>query len=151
MMKLGNNQCGAAMVETVITLPVILFLVLVGGEITNAFIDHNTLTKATRNAVRHLANNAVPGTGGVVVLDANIISETQNLLVFGNTAGSGTPILPSLGSGDVQVADIGSNNIQVSVTYAYSGILGNTLPAFGFGPDSDLAMNLRATASMRAL
>ena len=150
-MTFGNNQRGAAMVETVITLPVILFLVLVGAEITNAFIDHNTLTKATRNAVRHLANNAIPGTGGVVALDANIVNETQNLLVFGNTSGSGTPVLPRLGPGDVQVTDIGSNNVQVSVAYAYNGILGNTLPAFGFGPDSNLAMNLRATASMRAL
>lgn len=150
-MNFSKNQRGIAMVETVITLPVILFLVLVGAEITNAFVDHNTLTKAARNAVRHLANHAIPGTAGVVALEANVISETQNLLVYGNTTGAGTPILPGLAPANVQVANIGNNNVQVSVAYGYNGILGNTLAAFGFGPDSSLAMTLQASGSMRAL
>ena len=150
-MKLQKHQRGIAMVETVITLPVILFLVIACAEITNAFMDHNILTKSTRNAVRHLANTAIPGTTGVVDLQANIVAEVQNLLVFGNTAGTGSPILPGLATGNVQVSDLGTNNVQVTVTYPYTGILGNTLPALIFGSDSSLGMNLRATAVMRAL
>jgi Flp pilus assembly protein TadG len=150
-MKLKKSQRGIAIVETIVTLPVILFLVLLCAEITNAFVDHNTLTKATRNAVRYLAENAAPGTTGVVDLQAATITETRNLLVYGTAAGGGTPILPGLAAGNVQVIDTGNNVVRVSVTYAYSGILGNSLPTFGFGADSNLAINLRATASMRAL
>ncbi len=137
--------------ETIVAAPVLLFLVLVGAEITNAFIDHNTLTKSARHAVRHLAENALQGTTSVVSLDAGLITETRNLIVFGNTAGTGTPILPGLAVGNVQVLDIGANNVQVTITYPYSGILGNTLPAFGFGGDNNLGINLQATATMRAL
>lgn len=146
-----DRQRGTAIVETIVTAPVLLFLVLVGSEITNAFVDHNTLTKSARNAVRYLAENALAGTTNVVSLDADLVAETRNLLVFGNSAGSGSPILPGLSVGNVQVLDIGTNNVQVTVTYAYNGILGNTLPAFGFGSDGNLAMNLQATAMMRAL
>jgi hypothetical protein len=59
--------------------------------------------------------------------------------------------LSGLNVGSVQVLDIGANNVQVTVTYAYNGILGNTLPAFGFGSDANLGINLQATATMRAL
>ena len=88
-MNLRKNQRGIAIVETVVTLPVILFLVILCAEITNAFVDHNTLTKATRNAVRYLAENAIPGTTGVVDLQADTVTETRNLLVYGATAGGG--------------------------------------------------------------
>ena len=150
-MNLRKNQRGIAIVETVVTLPVILFLVILCAEITNAFVDHNTLTKATRNAVRYLAENAIPGTTGVVDLQADTVTETRNLLVYGAAAGGGSPILPGLAAGNVQVTDAGNNVVQVSVIYAYSGILGNSLPTMGFGTDRNLAINLRATASMRAL
>jgi Flp pilus assembly protein TadG len=150
-MKLRKDQRGIAIVETIVTLPVILFLVLLCAEITNAFVDHNTLNKATRNAVRYLAEHAIPGTTGVVDLQAGTIAETRNLLVYGTASGGGTPILPGLAAGSVQVTDTGNNVVRVSVTYTYSGILGNSLPSFSFGAESNLAINLRATASMRAL
>jgi Flp pilus assembly protein TadG len=146
-----RRQRGTAIVETIVAAPVLLFLVLVGGEITNAFVDHNTLTKYARHAARHLAANAVQGTTTVVALSPDLVTETQNLAVFGNVAGTGTPILPGLAPANVQVLDIGGNNVQVTVTYAYNGILGNTLPAFGFGADGNLGMNLQATTTMRAL
>jgi Flp pilus assembly protein TadG len=146
-----HRQRGTAVVETIVATPVLLFLVLIGAEITNAFVDHNTLTKSARHAVRYLAENAVQGTTTVVSLDADLVAETRNLLVFGNTAGAGAPILPGLAVGSVQVLDLGGNNVQVTITYPYNGILGNTLPAFGFGADGDLGFNLQATATMRAL
>jgi len=146
-----KRQRGTAIVETIVAAPVMLFLVLVGGELTNAFIEQNTLTKSARNAVRHLAENALQGTTTVVAFDAALIAETRNLLVYGNRTGAGSPVLSGLNTGSVQVLDIGANNVQVTVTYAYTGILGNTLPAFGFGSDASLGINLQATATMRAL
>ena len=67
-----HRQQGTAVVETIVAAPVLLFLVLIGAEITNAFVDHNTLTKSARYAVRYLAENALEGTTSVVSLDANL-------------------------------------------------------------------------------
>jgi hypothetical protein len=145
------RQRGVALVETVIILPLLLFLIVLTAEVTNAFVDHNSLAKATRNAARYLAANALLGTTGNVLLTPVVTTETRNLLVFGNTAGAGTPILSGLSIADVQVLDIGGNNVQVSATYAYTGLLGGSLPSFGIGPNSNLSMNLRATVAMRAL
>lgn len=150
-MQTRHKQRGLALVETAIVSPVILFLLLIAAEVTNAFVDHNTLTKAARDGARYLAGNALLGTTGVVNLSAPVILRTRNLVVYGNAAGFGSPTLPGLAIGNVQVQDAGNNNIQVTVTYAYSGILGNSLPAFGFGSDPSLALNLSATVTMRAL
>jgi hypothetical protein len=144
---------GVALVETVILTPLLLFLILLTAEVTHAFVDHNTLTKSARSGARFLASNAALGTTGVVVLIPNgqVVSDTKNLVVFGNTAGTGTPILPGLNVAGIQVTDLGNNHVQVTATYPYTGILGNALPSFGFGEDQNLSFNLRATVSMRAL
>ena len=131
--------------------PVLLFLLLIAAEITNAFVDHNTLTKAARDGARYLAGTALLGTTGVVDLSTQEVLRTRNLVVYGNAAGTGSPLLPGLAIGSVLVQDAGNSNIRVTVTYAYTGILGNTLPAFGFGNDPDIGMNLSATVTMRAL
>lgn len=146
-----NRQTGAALVETVVVTPMLLFLILLTAEITNAYVDHNTLTKSARSAARWVASNALVGTTGTVTLTAGVVNQTRNLAVYGNTAGTGAAILPGLAVGNVQVLNIGGNNVQVTVTYAYTGLLGGSLPSFGFGADSDLSMNLQATVTMRAL
>jgi hypothetical protein len=150
-MQTRRKQRGLALVETAVVSPVILFLLLIAAEVTNAFVDHNTLTKAARDGARYVAGNALLGTTGVVNLSAPVILRTRNLVVYGNIAGFGSPHLPGLAIGNVQVQNAGNNNIRVTVTYAYSGILGNSLPAFGFGGDPSLALNLSATVTMRAL
>ena len=66
-------------------------------------------------------------------------------------AGTGSPVLEGLTVANVQVLDLGATNVQVNVSYAYSGILGDTLPSFGIGPDYSLALTLQASVSMRAL
>ena len=148
---IAKNQRGAAMVETVIVAPLMLFLVLLTAEVTNAFVDHNTLSKATRNGARYLAANAALGTTGIVVLRPEVLTAARNLVVYGNVAGSGNAVLDGLTTANVQILDLGGNNVQLTASYAYSGLLGGTLPSFGYGSDTGLAMNLQATVSMRAL
>jgi len=148
---IARKQRGAAMVETVVVAPLLLFLVLLTAEVTNAFVDHNTLSKATRNGARYLASNAALGTTGIVVLRPEVIAAARNLVVFGNVAGSGNAVLDGLTTANVQVTDLGGNNVQLTTNYAYSGLLGGSLPSFGYGSDTGLVMNLQATVSMRAL
>ncbi len=149
--KLQKRQKGVALVETIIVTPLLLFLILATAEITAAFVDHNTLTKSARNAARYVSARALVGSTGTVDLNAALLTEVRNVVVFGNPAGTGTSILPGLNPGDIQVQNLGNDVIQVTANYAYSGILGGTLPSLGLGSDSDLTINLQATVAMRAL
>ncbi len=148
--KTQHRQRGAILAETAVVLPLIIFLVVLTAEVTNAFVDHNTLTKAVRNGARHVASNAILGTTGVVLLQPQLVAEAQNLVVYGNVSGGGTAIISGLAIGDVQVQDLGGDNIAVIASYSYTGILGPVLPSFGFGADSSLTHTLSATVTMRA-
>ncbi len=145
------KQRAAVLVEMVLVTPILLLLMVGTAEITRIFIDHNTLTKAARTGVRYVAANGYQGTTGVVVLTASLISETQNLVVFGNVSGTGTPVLPGLAATDVIVTDLGSNNIQVTVDHAITGMLGSVIRSFSGGGDISLLHTLEATVTMRAL
>jgi len=149
--KPTGRQRGAVLVEMVLVTPILLFLMLATAEITRAFVDHNTLTKAVRNGARYVAANAYQGTTGTVSVDAGLAAETSNLVVYGNTAGAGTPVLVGLTAADVIVTYIGANNVQVTASHPISGMLGPALSSFGAGPDVNLVHNLQATVTMRAL
>jgi len=142
---------GAVLVEMVLVTPILLFVMLATAEVTRAFIDHNTLTKAVRNGVRYLAANAYQGTTGLVVVSAGLAAETRNLVVYGNTAGAGTPVLVGLTTADVTVTNVGSNNVEVVASRPISGMIGPVLRTFYGGPDINLVHNLQATVTMRAL
>jgi hypothetical protein len=146
-----DHQRGVALVETAICLPVLLFLMLAAGDLTNALVQHNTLTKAVRDGARYAAGVALDHSVKVFDVTPSIVSDTQSLVVFGDTSGSGTPILPNLALGDVTVTDVGGEIVEVRAAYAYTGIIGSVLPAFGFGSDLSLALNLEASVRMRGL
>jgi Flp pilus assembly protein TadG len=149
--NLRRRQTGTALVEAVVVSPLLLFLLLLTAEVTNVFVAHNTLTKAVRSGARYAAANAYGGTTGVVSLTPQLLNEVRNLVVFGTPAGATTPVLRGLTLVDIQVIDAGNDNVSVTATYAYTGILGGTLPSFGFGADPGLTHNLQATVMMRAL
>ncbi len=155
MMRIWRNpidcQRGAVLVEMALVTPILLAMMLATAELTRAFIDHNTLTKAVRNGARYVAANAYQGTSGVIAIGATLRTETQNLVVYGNTAGTGAPVLPGLTAVSITVTDVGADNIRVSATHTISGILGPVLPNFFGGSDISLVHNLEATVTMRAL
>jgi hypothetical protein len=139
-----------ALVETAICLPVLLFLMLAAGEVTNVFIQHNTLTKAVRDGARYASGVGI-NTQGVFSLSPDIVNDTKSLVVYGDTSGSGTAVLPNLTVGAVTVTGVGFETLEVRATYTYTGIIGSVLPAFGFGPDLALGLDLEASVRMRAL
>ena len=144
------RQRGAVLVEMALVTPILLLLMLATAEITRAFIDHNTLTKATRNGVRYVAANAIQGTTGVVFVSAALMVETKNLVVYGNIAGTGAPVLLGLTPANITVTDVGAKNIQVSASYTISGFIGPVLPNF-YGGSISLLHDLQASVTMRAL
>jgi len=144
------RQRGLALVETAISLPFLLFVMLAASEFTFAFVQHTTLTKAVRDAARYAAEEAIDGTL-TFDLTAAIQNDTRRLAVYGNTTGTGTPAAAGLTVGDITVTDMGNSIVEVSLTYPYTGILGTVLPAFGYGQNISTLFNMEATVAMRAL
>ena len=87
-----SRQRGAVLVEMALVTPIMLILLVAVADLTRAFVDHNTLTKAVRNGVRYVAANAYQGTTGFINLNATLVCEAQNLVVFVLTSPpGGTP------------------------------------------------------------
>lgn len=148
---LKYKQKGIAAAELVITLPVLLLLMMATAELGRAFFQYNTLEKSVRDAARYLSANATPTNSGVIMIEG-IKDEIKNLVVYGNRSGNGTPILPELETDDISVTEVPGAHVQVSVSYEYQSILGNSIPSFGLGGgDIDSSFIFNTSTIMRAL
>jgi Flp pilus assembly protein TadG len=148
-----RSRCeqGLAAVEFTIALPLLLLLLLATAEIGRMLSQYDTLTKAVRDGARFLAAHALSGSTGTVQLTAPVPAQTQYLVVYGNTNGTGTALLPGLAVGNVTVADAGNGYVSVSAVYTYQPMIGTSLPTFGFGSPISTNIPLTATVVMRAL
>jgi Flp pilus assembly protein TadG len=144
-----EGQRGLATTEFVIVLPVMLLLMLATAELGRAFYQYNILTKAVRDGARYLASNAIQGTTGVINI-GGAQTATQNLVVYGNTTGSGSPLLEGWSTSAVAATAVDKTHVQVGATFLFKPIF-SKLPTFGFGKDINLGMTFRASAIMRAL
>lgn len=165
------RQGGIAIVEFAVVLSLMLLLMLAVVEFGRALHQYNALTKAVRDGARHLATDAYIGTTQSMGTDINgaLVTETRNLVLFGNIAGSPPLLLPEFDpnadsddkltvdcnepAGDPNPDDCSNNDhVLVSATYRYEPIVGTFLPMFGIGSGVDFsAFDLTATAIMRAL
>jgi hypothetical protein len=146
-----RRQQGIAMVEFTIVLPVLLMLLFAVTEIGRAIVRYNTLTKAVQDGARHAAAYALLGTTGQVTIDAQLQTEVRNIVVYGNRAGTGTPLLGGLLPGQVNLVDAGGDQIRVDVSYPYQPLFGAVLPNFGPGSSINTSFVMQASVSMRAL
>ena len=146
-----RRQGGIAIVELTIALPLLFFLFLAVSELGRVFLHYNTLTRATRDAARLVASQALRGQAGTVNLDAALVSSARSLLVYGTTSGSGTTLLPGLTPGNVTISDRGGGNIAVTVNYAYQPMIGTAIPDFVGGGSIATTFTLSAEVVMRAI
>jgi Flp pilus assembly protein TadG len=144
-------QRGVAMVEFVVGAPILLLLLYGICELGQMFIESSMLADAAQNANRYLASNALLGSTGVVNLSGPLINAGQNLVVYGNVNGTGTPLLPQLAPGQVTIASDADNNVSVSVAYPYQSLFGGAIPLFFTGGSIDTAGTLSAFTSMPSL
>lgn len=162
-LRLSNRwrERGIAATEFAIALPLLLFLMLATAEIGRMLSQYDTLTKAVRDGARYCASVANTGSQSVVTISnctaagagtngTAPANATQNLVVTGNAAGTGSAVLPGLVVANVTVADAGGGYISVSASYTYRPVLG-TLPTFGLTAPITLAIPLNAAVVMRAL
>jgi Flp pilus assembly protein TadG len=86
-----GRQRGAALVELAFIMPLLLILTMITTEFGRAMYEYNLITKSVRDAVRYLSTQT-PGTH---------ITEAQNLILYGSTVNTGTPLVPGLAAANV--------------------------------------------------
>lgn len=158
--KRPHAQRGLAMVELVITLPLLLLLLFAIGEFGRLLFQYNSLLQASRDAGRFVAGQAWNATLGRVDLTDTLRSRTQSVAVFGTPTNpnGNLPAAPGLKPDEVLVTDVttvdeknaGIGYVQVSITYTFQPVIGTALPGF-FGNAVPLGIALTSTVVMRAL
>ncbi|MDQ0571625.1 Flp pilus assembly protein TadG [Variovorax paradoxus] len=113
----NHPQRGAALIELALITPLLLLLTFITTEFGRAMYEYNLVVKSTRDAVRYLSVQT-PGTH---------ITEARNLMVYGNTAGAGTPVARGLSLANVPVGNCctwqaaGASPLITTVTVRISG------------------------------
>ncbi len=92
--SLARDERGVQLAELAIVLPVLLILFAATAEFGRYFYEYTTLAKAARVGTRYLV------TAKVNCAEAN---KARNLVVFGNTAGTGSPLIEGLTTDNVAV------------------------------------------------
>ena len=84
---LARNERGIQLVELAIVLPIFLILFAATAEFGRYFYEYTTLAKATRTAARYLTISKISNYEK---------GRAQKLVVFGNVAGTGDPLIEGL-------------------------------------------------------
>jgi Flp pilus assembly protein TadG len=113
--RFRSDERGVQLVEVAIVIPITLMLFAAVGEFGRYFYEYTTLAKAERAGARFMAAKSIDSTKTDWVL------ATKKLVVYGNTAGSGTPVLPGLTLNNVDVQFAGGtynagNGVPTTVT-----------------------------------
>lgn len=138
-----TRQSGAAMIELALILPMLLLLTFITTEFGRAIYQYNSIAKSVRDAVRYLSVQT-PGTH---------MNEARNLVVYGNTAGTGTSLAPGLALAHVPTPTwqaVGSNPVINTVTVRVTGYPFQSMFASAFGVAFGNFTYHDITASMRA-
>jgi len=149
-----RRQRGFALVEFAIAAPILLFLTFGSFEFSHYLLQYSRLNDAVNNGASWLATQALQGSDGVLATGSawsTLVTQTQNMVVYGNAAGTGTPVLPSLTKGEVTVSEATSaNTVTVSVAYPYISLFGGAIPTFT-GSSISTTYTLSITATMEAI
>jgi hypothetical protein len=135
-MKKRKFQQGVAIVEFALLLPLLILMLFIVVEFGRALMEYNTVAKSVRDASRYLSIQ-LPGTK---------FTEARNLVVYGNLAGSGSPLLTGLNTGlvpDPTWQSAGADPLITTVTVQVTGytfrpqmasVFGIPLGPFTYGP-----------------
>ena len=95
-------------------LPLLLLVVFGITEFGRAYYQYNTLSKAIRDGARYMSSHTYSS--------ANI-TNAQNLVVYGQTSGSGTSVLPGLTTTMIEVTPSGGTGPYDEINPPHSVIV----------------------------
>src|ERR1041385_7548847 len=90
--RLTQDERGVQLVELAIVIPILVMLFAATAEFGRYFYEYTTLAKASRAGARYLATSAVNATED---------AKAKNIVVFGNAAGTGSPVLTGMSTANV--------------------------------------------------
>jgi Flp pilus assembly protein TadG len=147
---IASRQRGIAAVEMVLVTPFLLLLLIGVAEISNAFMQYNTLVKGTQAAARYIANHATPGNTNLINLTDEEVAKATKLFVYGTLVDDAPALLDGLASATISVDPVDSVHVGVTVSYPYRPLFGGLIPGF-YGSSIDSRFTLTASSVMRAL
>ncbi|NEX61045.1 TadE/TadG family type IV pilus assembly protein [Noviherbaspirillum galbum] len=121
-----SRQNGVALVEFALILPLLLILTFIVTEFGRALYQYNTITKSVRDAARYLSMQP-PNTG---------TAQARNLVVYGNTAGTGNPLALGLTAANVPDptwTQAGTYPVMNLVTISVTGYTFRSMMPSAFG------------------
>jgi Flp pilus assembly protein TadG len=89
-----RDERGVQLVELAIVLPVLVVLFAAVAEFGRYFYEYTTLAKGSRVAVRYLAT---------AITNGDCDADAKRLVVYGNFAGTGNPIVTGLTTSNVEI------------------------------------------------
>jgi len=146
-----GDERGIQLVELAIVLPILMILFGATAEFGRFFYDYTTLAKAARGGARYLVTTA-----NCPAMDA----QARNLVVYGNTDGTGDPVITGLSTDNVEIVrkdqagEVQTGGVPQTVTVQITGF--KYEPMFGLGAmiksqSFDLNIDLAPAATMRYL
>ncbi|SEK16478.1 MULTISPECIES: TadE/TadG family type IV pilus assembly protein [unclassified Variovorax] len=143
-------QHGTALIELALITPLLLLLTFMATEFGRAMYEYNAVVKSTRDAVRYLSVQT-PGTR---------VTEARNLIVYGNTAGTGARLARGLTLSNVPSGSCctwqssGANPIITTVTvrvssYTFHSLFPSVIGVVFANANGDIVFS-EISATMRA-
>jgi Flp pilus assembly protein TadG len=133
-----SDDRGLQLVELAITVPILVLLFAVAAEFGRYFQEYTTLAKGSRVAARFLATACTDGTDDPAA---------KNLVVYGNVAGTGSPIVNGLGTTNVTIERV-PTGFPETVTVKIENF--NHTPLFDLGQlmGNSLSLNIAVKPSV---
>lgn len=131
-----RDDRGLQLVELAITLPVIVLLFAAAAEFGRYFQEYTTLAKGNRVAARYLATACANGADDAAA---------KNLVVYGNMAGTGSPIVNGLTTGNVVIE---RRNQSGALTTGFPATVTVKIDSFNHSPLFNLGQLMGNSLSM---
>jgi len=94
--RFRRDERGVQLLETAIVVPILLIMFGAVAEFGRYFYEYTTAAKAARVGARYLASKSVTSS-------TDYATNAKRLVVYGNVAGTGSPVLPGLTIDNVDV------------------------------------------------
>jgi Flp pilus assembly protein TadG len=96
LLRFRRDERGVQLAELSIVIPIMLMMFAAVAEFGLYFHEYSTTAKAARLGARFICSKSLDGR-------ENWEAQTKNLVVYGNTAGTGSPVLYGLSTSNVDI------------------------------------------------